>query len=157
MLNLAITRLSEKIADALDLIEPGAGRDKQDLVEADLLQAFQPPPRFIGQTDQGDLRPLRNTARFGPGREIDDHIGEDSVAAADLSVEAHPVFEILPTAVEPGSNPPLALLSGVGNPTLVTPGPEQHRRSTLVSRPRREHTAVDRLAAPGAAHDLERA
>src|SRR5207245_10686171 len=105
--------------------------------------------------DKRDLRPLGKASWLGPIVQIDNHISEDGVVAAGFAIEAHAVFEILPTAVKAGSNPALALFRGIADPSRVTPGAEQHRPSTLPPRPRGQPSAIDRLAAPGAAHDLE--
>ena len=57
--------------------------------------------------------------------EIDHNVSENRVGAARLTIEAHAVFEILPTAVEARGDPPMALFSGISDPAGVAPSAEQ--------------------------------
>src|SRR3984893_6644635 len=115
------------MATPFELFECVGGEDERALVEADLLDALQPLTRVVGRTDERHLGALGEASWFGPVAKIDNHIGEDGVAAAGLAIEAHAVFEILPATVEAGSNPALALFRGIGDPSRVAPGAEQHR------------------------------
>jgi hypothetical protein len=117
----------------------------------------QPLTRVVGQTDERHLGALGEAPWFGPIAKIDNHIGEDGVVAAGFAIKAHAVFEVLPAAVEAGSDPALALFRGIGDPSRVAPRAEQHRGAALATGPRRQCSAIDRRAAPGVPHDVERA
>jgi len=51
----------------------------------------------------------------------------------------------------------LALFRGVGDPSRVAPRAKQNRGAALATGPRRQCSAIDRRAAPGVPHDVERA
>ncbi len=79
----------EEVAHALDLIEHAAGRDDENLVEAQLIDPFQPHARLVGRADQRHRCPLGEASGFGVVGEIDQDIGEDGIGAAGLAIEAH--------------------------------------------------------------------
>src|SRR6266446_9458985 len=155
-LTFMVTRRSEEVAHPLELVERAARRDDEDLVEAQQLDPLQPHPRFVRRADQRDRSPLGKATRFRLVSEIDQNIGEDGIGAAGFAIQAHPRLEVFPAAVEAGGNPARALPCGIGDPARVAPSPEQHRRAAFATGPGRQDAAIDRLAAPCAAHDLER-
>src|SRR6266566_7928148 len=144
-------RLSvKKIAHSLDLVDRAELRADQDLLEAQLLDAFDAPARLLRRADEidgGQLRQLRRCRTLG---EVDRTIGEDRIGAAGLAINLHAMFEIVPAAEPAGRGPALGFLGGVGDPAGAAPGADQDRRPALASRPGRQRAAVDRLAVPHA-------
>src|ERR1700682_4647272 len=90
-------RLKE-IAHPLDLLDRAQLRADQDLFEAQLLDAFDPPARLLRRADEIDRRYFRQLRRFGTLDEVDRAIGEDGVGATGLAVDLHAMFEIVPAA-----------------------------------------------------------
>src|SRR5882724_6647649 len=100
---------------------------------------------------------VREIRRLRPVAKIDSDIGEDGVVAAGFTIDAYASLEISPAAEAARGSPTIAFLSGVADPAAVAPGAEHQWRSALEPRPRRQHPAIDRLPAPGATHNVDRA
>src|SRR6516165_213748 len=100
---------------------------------------------------------LRETGGFGPVGEINGDIGEDGVVAARFAINPHSKFEVVPAAVSAGRGPALALFCSVGDPARTAPGADKDRWTAFAPRPGRQCPAIDRLAAPCTAHNVERA
>src|SRR6266581_4511796 len=81
-------RLKE-IAHALDLLDRAELRADQDLLEAQLLDAFDPPARLLRRTDEIDGCNLRQLRGLGTLGEVDRAIGEDGILTAGLAIDLH--------------------------------------------------------------------
>src|SRR5271157_3302338 len=145
----------EEVANALDLLDRAELRADQDLLEAQLLDAFGAPARLLRRADEIDRRHLCQLGGFGTLGEVDRAIREDGIGAAGLAIDLHAIFEIVPAAEPAGRGPALGLLGRVGDPTGAAPGADQDRRTALASGPSRQGAAIDRLAVPRAVHDVE--
>src|SRR6516165_10923333 len=128
----------DEIADALDLLDRAELRADQDLLEAQLLDAFDAAAGLFRRADEIDRCHLRQLRGFRTLGEVDRAIGEDRIGTAGLAIDLHAVFEIVPAAEPAGRGPALGFLGGVGDPTGAAPGADQDWRSALASRPGRQ-------------------
>src|SRR5271168_170682 len=131
----------DEIANPLDLLDRAELRADQDLLEAQLLDAFDARARLLRRADEIDRRYLRQLGGLGTLGEVDRAIGEDGIGAAGLAIDLHAIFEIVPAAEPTGGGPALGLLGGIGDPSGAAPGADQDRRTALASRPSRQGAA----------------
>src|SRR5207253_5003845 len=85
----------KEIAHPLDLLDRAELRADQDLLEPQLLDAFDAAARLLGRADEIDGRHLRQLGRFRTLGEVDRAIGEDGIGPARLAIDLHAIFEIV--------------------------------------------------------------
>src|SRR5438128_493187 len=108
----SVLRLNE-IADSLDLLDRAELRADQDLLEAQLLDAFDALARLLRRADEIDRcqpRQFRGLRTLG---EVDRAVGEDGIGTTGLAIDLHAMFQIVPAAKPAGRGPALGFLGGI--------------------------------------------
>ena len=73
-----------EIADALDLLDRAELRADQDLLKAQLRDAFDAPARFVRRADEIDRRHFCQLGGLRTLGKVDRAIGEDGIGAAGI-------------------------------------------------------------------------